>query len=68
MDFLNLATVAAPFVALAAVLAEIVVKKPSVLAELLQDSETFARTPLAANVAVAGREVIPANDRTKFAA
>ncbi len=67
MDFLSLAAVAAPLVALAAVLAEIVVKKPSALAELLQDSETFARTPLVA-VTVIRRDLVPANDQARLAA
>ena len=67
MDFLSLAAVAAPLVALVAVFAEIIVKKPSALAELLEDSEAFARTRLAAN-AVARRELIPANDQAKLAA
>ena len=67
MDFLSLAAVAAPLVALAAVLAEIVAKKPSALAELLRDAETFARTSLTAN-SVTRRELIPANDQAKLAA
>jgi hypothetical protein len=67
MDFLSLAAIAAPVLALAAVLAEIVAKKPSALAEILHDSETFARTSLAASP-VTRRELIPANDRTKLAA
>ena len=67
MDFLSFAAVAAPLVALAAILGEIVVKKPSVLAELLQDSENFARTPLVA-VTVTRRDLVPANDQARLAA
>ena len=67
MDFLSLAAVAAPLVALAVVLAEIVAKKPSALVEFLRDSEAFARPMLAAKP-VTRRELIPANDQTKLAA
>jgi hypothetical protein len=67
MDFLSLAAIAAPVLALAAVLAEIVAKKPSAVADLLQDSEAFARAPLAMS-AVDRRELIPANDQTRLAA
>jgi hypothetical protein len=66
MDFLSLAAVAAPLLALAAVLAEIVAKGPAVLVDLFRDSEAFARTPLAAPVAP--RELVPANDQTRLAA
>ena len=68
MDFLSLAAVAAPLFALAAVLAEIVAKRPSVLAEIVRDSEAFARTPLVDAAPVALRELVPANDQTRLAA
>jgi hypothetical protein len=67
MDFLSLAAIAAPLLALAGVLAEIVARKPSALADLLQDSEAFARAPLGATP-VARRDLMPANDRAKLAA
>ena len=67
MDFLSLAAIAAPLLALAGVLAEIVAKKPSALADLLQDSEAFARAPLR-TTPVARRDLVPANDRAKLAA
>ena len=67
MDFLTFAAVAVPFVALGAVLAEIVVKEPSALAAFLQGSEIFARAPLAARPETR-LELFPANDRTKLAA
>ena len=68
MDFLSLAAVAAPLLALAAVLAEIVAKRPSALADLVRDSEAFARTPLVDAAPVAPRELVPANDQTRLAA
>ena len=67
MDFLSLAMAIVPLVALAAVIIEILAKKPSGLAELLQDTEAFARAPLAMS-AVDRRELIPANDQTRLAA
>jgi hypothetical protein len=67
MDFLSLAMAVVPLLALAAVIIEILAKKPSGLAELLQDSEAFARAPLAMS-AVDRRELIPANDQTRLAA
>jgi hypothetical protein len=69
MDFLSLAMAVVPLLALAAAIIEILAKKPSGLAELLQDSEAFARAPLAMSaVAVDRRELIPANDQTRLAA
>jgi hypothetical protein len=67
MDFLSLAMAVVPLVALAAVIVEILAKKPSTLGELLEDSEAFARAPLA-STAVIERDLVPANDRTKLAA
>jgi hypothetical protein len=68
MDFLSLAAVAAPLLALAAVVAEIVAKRPSVLRDLFRDSEAFARTPLVGPAPAAPREMVPANDQTRLAA
>ena len=67
MDLLSLAMAVVPLVGLAAVIIEILAEKPSGLAELLQDSEAFARAPLA-STAVIDRDLVPANDRTKLAA
>ena len=68
MDILSLAAIATPLLALAAVLTEIVAKQPSVLADLVRDSEAFARTPLVDAAPVALRELVPANDQTRLAA
>jgi hypothetical protein len=67
MDFLSLAAVAAPFVGLAVVLAEIVAKKPSALVEILAGSEAFAQSSLVPTPVIRG-ELIPANDRARLAA
>jgi hypothetical protein len=67
MDFLSLAMAVVPLVALAAVITEILARKPSTLGELLEDSEAFARAPLASTATI-DRDLVPANDRTKLAA